>query len=286
MYAIAGVTGHTGTAVAEALLAQKQPLRVIVRSEEKGAAWKKRGAEVAVAELGNAAQLAAALKGVKGAYLLCPPNFAAADYLKDRKLLMEGMTEGLKQARVTNVVFLSSGGAQNPEGTGPVVALHRAEKMLRGIAPSVTFVRAAYFLENWASSLPTMKEKGILPHFGPVDMKFPQVCSADIGAAVAGALLSPADGTQVLELAGPEDFSVQDVAKVFSELLGKPLQAVAAPVEGAFEGLKQAGVPDEMARLYAQMYQAMGKGLLAWEFPGKITRGRTGLKAALQPLVR
>ena len=49
MYAVAGVTGHTGKAVAETLQAKGQPVRVIVRDEAKGASWKARGAEIAVA---------------------------------------------------------------------------------------------------------------------------------------------------------------------------------------------------------------------------------------------
>lgn len=285
MFAIAGVSGHTGAVVADTLLSKGQKVRVIVRSAEKGAAWQKKGAEVAVADLGDVAALTKALTGVTGAYLLSPPNFAAADFLADRTALIGTMAKAITASGLKSLVFLSSVAAQHPAGTGPIVTAHRAEQAFGKLAPSVTFIRAAYFLENYGSVIPVAKAQGVLPNFGPVDVKFPQVCTKDIGEAVVQALLTPADGTRVVELAGKEDWSVQDVAAALSSLLGKPVQAVAAPVEAAKAGLMQNGVPESMATLYAEMYAGMGKGLIMFEKPGSLTRGTTALVDALRPLV-
>jgi uncharacterized protein YbjT (DUF2867 family) len=285
MFAIAGVSGHTGAVVADTLLSKGQKVRVIVRNAEKGVAWQKKGAEVAVADLGDVAALTKALTGVTGAFLLSPPNFAAADFLADRTTLIGSMAKAVTASGLKNLVFLSSVAAQHPAGTGPIVTAHRAEQAFGKLAPSVTFVRAAYFLENYGSVIPVAKAQGVLPNFGPVDVKFPQVCTKDLGAAIVRALLEPADGTRVVELAGKEDWSVQDVAAALSTLLGKPVQAVAAPVEAAKAGLMQNGVPESMATLYAEMYAGMGKGLILFEKPGSLARGTTALIDALRPLV-
>jgi uncharacterized protein YbjT (DUF2867 family) len=285
MYAVAGVTGHTGAATAEALRARNLPVRVLVRRAEQGAPWKQKGCEVAVADLADPAALAAALQGVRGAYLLSPPNMGAADFLADRKAFLDKLVEGLTRARVPNLVFLSSIGAQHPAGTGPIVTVHRAEQALRGLAPSVTFVRAAYFVENWGAVMGLVKGQGVLPHFGPIDVKFPQVCARDIGEAAARALAAPAEGARVVELAGREDWSVEDVAAALGALLGKPVKAVSAPVEAAQAGLQQAGVPAEMARLYAEMYRGIAAGLVAYERPQAVVRGATPLADALRPLL-
>jgi uncharacterized protein YbjT (DUF2867 family) len=285
MYAVAGVTGHTGAATAEALRAAGHPVRVLVRRAEQGEPWKKKGCEVAVADLADPAALATALQGVRGVSLLSPPNMAAVDFLADRTALLEKIVEGLKRARVPGLVFLSSVGAQHPAGTGPIVTAHRAEQALRGLAPSVTFLRAAYFLENWGSVVGLAKGQGILPHFGRVDVKFPQVCARDIGEAAARALTAPGEGTRVVELAGQQDWSVEDVAAALGALLGKPVKAVSAPVEAAEAGLAQAGVPKEMARLYAEMYRGIAAGLVAYERPQAVVRGSTPLADALRPLV-
>lgn len=284
MYVVAGVTGHTGAATAQALLSKGQKVRVIVRNPEKGEAWRAKGCEVAVADLADPVALAKALEGAEGVFLLSPPNFAATDFLADRKAFVEKLVEGLKRAKVPNVVFLSSAGAQHPGGTGPVVTVHRAERALRAIAPSVTFIRAAYFVENWGSVIPVAKAQGVLPHFGATNVKFPQTCAKDIGEAAAKALTSPAAGTRVVELAGKEDWSADDIAAALGALLGKEVKAVGAPAEAAAAGLAQAGVPAEMARLYGEMYVGMTKGLLAFEKPESVIRGSTSLSDMLRAI--
>ncbi len=285
MYAIAGVTGHTGAATADALLARGRKVRAVVRSAEKGEPWRRKGCEVAVADLGDPAALSKALEGTEGAFLLSPPNFAAKDFVADRKALLDRVADAVRRAKLRNLVYLSSVGAQHPAGTGPIVTVHRAEQALRDIAPSVTFVRAAYFLENWGAVAAVVKGQGVLPHFGPVDVKFSQVCARDIGEAAAGALVAAVPGTRFVELAGREDWSVEDVAAALGKLLGKPVKAVSAPVEAARAGLEQAGVPPEMARLYAEMYAGIGKGLVAWERPEAVSRGSTPLEEALRGVV-
>ncbi len=285
MYVIAGVSGHTGAATAAALLSRGHKVRIVVRNAGKAEPWKRKNCEVAVADLADPAALAPALEGAEGAYLLSPPNFAATDFLADRMAFLDRMIEGVKRSKVRNLVFLSSIGAQREAGTGPIVTLHRAEQVLRGIAPSVTFIRAAYFLENWGSVVPVAKAQGVLPHFGPTDVKFAQVCARDIGEAAASALVTAADGTRVVELAGQQDWSVEDVAAAVGTLLEKPVKAVGAPVGAARAGLEQAGVPAEMARLYGEMYAGIVKGLIAFERPQGVTRGSTPLVDALRAVV-
>jgi uncharacterized protein YbjT (DUF2867 family) len=51
MYVILGASGKTGGQAADALLRMGKPVRVVVRNAEKSAAWKARGADVAVADV-------------------------------------------------------------------------------------------------------------------------------------------------------------------------------------------------------------------------------------------
>src|SRR5438046_9512437 len=124
MYVIAGVTGHTGRGVAETLLAQREKLRVIVRNAQQGEAWKQRGAEVTVAQLGDATAVAKALGGAKGAYLLVPPRYDADDMLGAQRPVIDALAEAVRKSGVPHVVLLSSLGAELNEGTGPIKGLH------------------------------------------------------------------------------------------------------------------------------------------------------------------
>ncbi len=74
MYIVSGATGQTGSVVARTLLEKDLPVRVIVRSEEKGKPWKDLGAEVAIADVRDADALTTAFEGGKVLYLTNPPN--------------------------------------------------------------------------------------------------------------------------------------------------------------------------------------------------------------------
>jgi len=66
MFVIMGATGNTGSAVAETLLRWKQPVRIVVRSADKAASWKAKGAEIAVASLDDVYAVDAEARRVAG----------------------------------------------------------------------------------------------------------------------------------------------------------------------------------------------------------------------------
>jgi uncharacterized protein YbjT (DUF2867 family) len=285
MFAVAGVSGRTGAATAEALLKQGQKVRVLVRTPAQGEPWIRRHAEVALVDFNDEASLTTALKGMSGAFLLLPPQPAAADFLASGAALTEHLVRAVKAAALKSLVFLSSVGAQHPAGTGPVVALHRAEKALKGATPSLTFLRPAYFLENWAPQLMPALETGELRFFGPTHLKFPQVCAHDVGVAAANALVASPHGTHVIELSGRENWSPEDVAAVVHALLETPVKAVSVPVEQCKAALLASGLSEDQASLYAELYQGMGRGLLSFAHPHGGQRGTSTLSDALKPLV-
>ena len=153
MYVIAGVSGNTGSVVANTLLEQGKKVRVLVRDATKGEPWKARGAEVAVGSIDDEQALTKALEGATGAYLLSPPNLASSDFITEKRATVETIARAIAASKVPHVVFLSSSGAQHEAGTGIIRTVHFAEQRLAKTAAKLTFIRAAYFLENWASVL-------------------------------------------------------------------------------------------------------------------------------------
>lgn len=55
-------------------------------------------------------------------------------------------------------------GAQQSDGTGPVLGLRDAEAVFSRAKAAATVVRAAYSMENWGRSLYAV-EQGVLPTF-------------------------------------------------------------------------------------------------------------------------
>jgi len=283
MYVVAGVTGHTGRVVAEQLLSAELPLRVIVRDAAKGAEFAARGAEVAVADLGDASALAQALDGAEAAYLLCPPDSAASDFLADRRRIVDSVARAVEASWLPRLVWLSAKGAHLPSGTGPIRVSHHAEQAL-AFHQNVSFVRAASFVENWLSALPFVRAEGRLPVFQDPDRKIAMVSTADIGRIAVEALLDE-EQPRFLELAGDDDASPRDVAGWLGERLGRPVEVMHLGPAAAAQAMVRAGMSADLSRLYAEMFTAVDAGLVQWEHPETVRRGYRTVAEALEEIL-
>ena len=285
MFVVIGATGNTGSAVVQTLLSRKQPVRIVVRSADKGAAWKARGAEVAVASLDDVQALSKAFEGSKGLYLMVPPNYGATAWLSDQQARMDRAVEAVKKSGVSHVVYLSSIGAQLPSGTGPIRAVHYGEGKLEGAAKHLTILRPPSFMENWAPVMGVVKDQGILPTFVAPQIKIPTISTRDIGRIGAERLLSGGQGRAVVELTGPEEYSADQAAEALGAILGKKVVTQHAPLSAVVPTYKSFGFSDEAAKLFEEMYSGFAKGVIGYEHPGSLVRGTVTLTEALRAMV-
>ena len=285
MFVVVGATGNTGSAVAETLLSRKQPVRVVVRSAERGAAWKAKGAEIAVASLDDVSALTKAFEGANGVYLLVPPNYGATAWLVDQQARMDRAAEAVKMSAVGHVVFLSSIGGHIAEGTGPIRAAHYGEQVLGAVAKNLTILRPPYFMENWAPVLGAAKGQGILPTFIVPTAKIPMIATGDIGRIAAERLIASGHGRQVVEMAGPEEYSPDQVAAAVGQILRTPVTAQHAPLSAVVPTFKSFGFSDEAAKLFEEMYTAFSTGVIGYEHPATLVRGNVTLAEALRVMV-
>lgn len=286
MYAIAGVSGNTGSVVAEELLRRGKKVRVIVRSAEKGEPWKAKGAEVAVASVGDTEAIAAALSGVEGAYLLSPPDLSTTDMIARGRQVGDSYAGAIRKSGVPHVVFLSSIGAQHEHGTGAIRSLHQIEQRLLPLGIRLTLLRPAYFLENWGASLATVVAEGVLPTFLPAALRLPQIATRDIGVAAAEALENARDGVRVLELAGPDDYTPDDIATAAGTILGKRVSVAVGPLDAVVPAFTSFGISEHLAGLYREMYEGIIAGTVSWDGAGERKRGSTTPAAVLTPMLR
>ncbi len=283
MYVVFGVTGNTGKVVADTLLAQKKPVRVVVRDAAKGAPWKARGAEVAIATVTDAKAIENALRGADGAYILLPPNYASNTVLEDKKKEVAAFAAAIPASGVKHVVLLSSVGAHQPDGTGPIRSVHAAEKVFAGLGVPFTFLRAPYFMENWATSLGPVKEAGTL--YAMFQKKIPMIATKDIGTTAAQLLIEGASKTTVVNLHGPAEHDPADVAKTLGKILGKDVNVVFVPEAGRVGALTAAGLTPDLADLYREMTAGVDNGKVTFEAGGRDLKGSTGLETVLRGLL-
>lgn len=285
MFVVLGATGNTGAVVAETLLGRKQPVRVVVRSDEKGAVWKAKGAEVTVASLDDVSALTKAFKGAAGLYVLVPPNYGAEAWLADQRTRMDRAAEAVQKSGVDHVVFLSSVGGHIHGGTGPIRAASYGEQAFGCTAKRLTILRPCYFMENWAPVIGAAKAQGVLPTFIAPQAKIPMISTKDIGRIGAEQLMTGGYGKQIVEMAGPEEYSPDDVAAALGQLLGKKVTTQHAPLSSVVPTFKSFGFSDEASRLFEEMYTAFSKSAIGYEHPAKLVRGKVTLAEALRAMV-
>ncbi len=288
MFVIVGANGNTGRIAAESLLANHQPVRVVVRDAKSEAAWRAKGADVAVAALDDGASLPRAFAGATGVYLLVPPDLGATDLNGRARTLIGNAAKALTEAAVKHVVLLSSVGAQHAAGNGPIASLHIAEQIL-GAVPGLgrTFLRAGYFIENHGSVIGAVTGNGVLPTFLPADLKVPTIGTADIGRFAAKALVEPArpDETRIWNITGAADASERDVAAAFAALLGREVAVIESPLDAVVPTFTSFGISEHMASLYREMYDGIVKGIVAYPAGAEVRRGSEGPREVLARLL-
>lgn len=284
MFVVAGVTGNTGSVVARTLRAAGKQVRVLVRNESARASLEAQGYSVQIAALEDKEKLTVALRDAKGAYLLIPPYYGPGNLQHQRKVA-DSIAHALRATSVPRVVLLSSIAAQQKEGTGPILSVRHLEQLTEDIA-GLTYLRAAYFQQNWLGMLATAQEKQVLPSFMPSKSAVPMVATEDIGVVAAQLLLQKDEPARIVQLAGPTDYTPGEVAQEFEAALGHAVAALDLPVEQVTSAFMEFGVPEELAQLYQEMYAGMHRGVFEWQSGVSVTRGRTQLRELISSRVR
>ena len=286
MFVISGATGNTGSIVAQTLIDQGQPVRVIVRSEEKGVTWKAKGAEVAVAEIMDTEAMAKALEGAHGAYFLLPPDLNNEDFLGESLKRAESIVEAATAARLPHAVILSSVGAQHADKVGPISTIAHLEKLFVAASIPVSAVRPGYFLENIQELMPVVQHEGIYPSMIlPLDFKIDMVATKDIGLTIAEALIYPPSMPhRVIELKGAKQYSAEDIAAQFSKSLNRQITAVPVPRDSWVDIFKQNGLSQQSAESMAEMHENINNGRIEFLNPNA-KKGAVDLASFIEKLV-
>ena len=263
MYAITGITGKVGGAVGRTLLDAKLPVRAIARDANKGEAWSARGCEVALADITDSAALAAAFEGAEGVFVLIPPMFDPTPSFPEARSVSASLKSALKTALPQKVVCLSTIGAQAVQ-PNLLNQLGIMEQTLATLPIQVAFLRAAWFMENFAWDVSPAREKGVIPSFlQPLDKPFPMVATTDIGLVAARLLRETWSGRQIVELEGPRRIPPNEVAATFSQMLRKPVGIEVVPRQ-TWEGLfTSQGMKNPTPRI--QMLDGFNQGWIEFE---------------------
>lgn len=264
-YVITGGAGHISKPLTEKLLTAGHSVTVIGRNAENLKELVAKGAKAAIGSIEDVKFLAETFKGADAVYTMVPPNFAATEWKAWIGKIGGNYAAAIKDAGIKYVVNLSSIGAHLPDGVGPVSGLHRAEQALNKLqGVNIRHLRPSYFITNLLANVGLVKNAGIIgSNFGSNDQKLVLVHPDDIADVafeeLAGLKFS---GTSVRYIASDEK-NAKEVAEVIGKAIGKPdLPWIAFSDADALGGMLQAGLPEEIAKNYVEMGNALNTGIM------------------------
>ncbi|SFU73196.1 Uncharacterized conserved protein YbjT, contains NAD(P)-binding and DUF2867 domains [Polaromonas sp. YR568] len=281
MYAITGISGKVGGVVAQALLEAGKAVRAVVRDPAKGQAWASRGCEVALADMNDAQSLTQAFMGAEAVFVLLPPQFDPSPGSTEARRLIAALHSALQAARPQRVVCLSTVGAQAQQ-PNLLSQLGLLEQSLGNLPMPVTFLRAAWFMENAVWDIAPARESGVIPSFlQPLDRAIPMVATIDVGRTAAGLLQEVWTGCRIVELEGPGHYSPNDIAACLARLLRTGVRAEAVPRETWQARFNAQGMKNPEPRM--RMLDGFNEGWISFEHTPR--KGGVELETVLRSLL-
>lgn len=286
MFAVMGITGNVGGAVANTLLQHGKKVRGIVRDDSKAQAWKDKGVEVVTANYDD--HLTAAFTGVEGVFCMIPPNMVPDPGFLDSAARITAIKKAVLAAKPRRAVFLSSIGGEKTSGLGLVTTAHLLEEEFGSTGVPSAFLRAGSFMENILHSIPAARTTGMyFAFYQPLEHPFPLVATGDIGRVGAELLLQTWQGNRFIEISGPTYYSSNDVAAALEKALDQPVTAVAVPRETWVDTLAQHGMPAERSGAYIEMIDSVNSRWIDFEVPGtEHVKGTIDLVTAVKSLTK
>lgn len=289
LVAVFGATGSIGQATAEALGTQGASVRAVVRDPSRARRLEELGCEIAVADLRDPGQIAAAIDGAGAVQVIFPTAPQAADAVSEMRATIDAIAAALRTNAPPVVLAISDYGAELDVGTGVTLTFNYLEMQLGDLPGAVTFARSAEHMQNWARQIPAALRTGALESLHhPLTKRFPTVSAPDVGTITAELLLGPPPETspRIIHIEGPRRYTALDVAVALTDLTGREIVARELPRADWENALRRGGLSDSYARLIAELFDSHNAGRIGVAQGGEVRRGTTELRDVIASLLR
>ena len=255
---VIGASGNIGLATLNVLstkYADKVEIRAGVRDPEKADKVKGiAGVNVVKATQGDKAQLVKVFEGVTSLFIVVPGT-------ENRAELSTKTAEAAKEAGVKHLVVVS---VLTAEHTDTVFGkqFHEIESFISKLGVPYTFLRLPIFVENYFGFKETIQKMSTI--ILPVDPTKPYtpVVVGDAGKVAAAILVEPSKHANKTYPIVSDRHTHNDVAKTFSEALGKEVTVTTNSYEDAKKYFKLMGVefPEWRVDAILELYKLIDSG--------------------------
>ena len=234
MILVAGGTGTLGSHLVRTLSARRTPVRILTRKAERANHLAGTGVEVCVGDIRDAAAVERAMRGTS-AVVSAVQGFAGVEPAGP-EVDLDGNANLIRAALAAGTsrfVFVSAAGADPASPLGLRRIKYQTEQAVIHSGLSWTIVRPTVFLDTWIGLLGDMiAAKGAVTLFGRGNNPINFVSAQDVAALIECVTRSPDLVGTTLEIGGPENFTLNELARRLLTERGAdgPIRHVPVPV--------------------------------------------------------
>lgn len=222
---VSGASGQLGGQVVDDLLSRgvrAADLILVSRTPQELAKYAALGASTRAGDFTRPETLPAAYAG--GTRLL----LISINPIPNRPQAHKNAIDAAVKAGVKHIVYVSSVDADNPGDSKSAEEHRMTEQWVRESGVAWTMLRNHLYMDNLVSLAVRMVTDGKVV-IQPDEKPAAYVTRADCAAAAAAVLATRGHEGKIYEITGPELVLRRDVARIASELAGKPIEQVAGP---------------------------------------------------------
>jgi len=165
----------------------------------------------------NSETFVPALQNIDLLFLIRPPQ------ISDVNKYFAPLIEIIKQSSVKHIVFLSVQGVEKSK----IIPHHKIEKLILDSKIPFTFLRPAYFMQNFTTTLRNDLVNNQRIYLPAGQAKFTIIDVADIGAVTAKVLTEPKNHiNKSYELTNNESLTFTEMAEKISKGIGKTINFI------------------------------------------------------------
>ncbi|MGH4031710.1 NAD(P)H-binding protein [Actinomycetota bacterium Odt1-20B] len=270
MMVITTPTGDIGSQVLRILLDQApvhdEKLRVIVRDPARlpGPVREHGLVDVVTGSHNDPEVLDRAFAGADAVFWVVPPN----PHAPTLEAAFAGFTRPAAAAftahGVRHVVGVSALGRGTPvaDRAGFVTASLAMDDLIASTGVAYRALDNPSFMDNLLRQVDAIRDDGVFTDTLPGDRKVPSAATRDIAAAAVELLRDRSwTGTGSVPVLGPEDISPDDMARIMSEVLGRPVRHVRESLDSLGARLTSYGLGSAYVQGMVDMMRAKNEGL-------------------------
>jgi len=268
-YSITGSLGNISKPVVEKLASAGHEVTVISSNADKKSEIEQLNAKAAIGSVDDREFLAKAFSGADAVYLMIPNSFGQPDFYAYQKAVADNYVAAIKESGVKFVVLLSSIGAHLRKGAGQIDGLGYLEEQLLDLREvNVKMLRPSYFFYNLHALGDLIRHAGIMgSNSGGAEDMLALTHTSDIAEQVVKHLSDLNFRGHTHQYIVSDERTFGEIANVLSESISRPgIPWVQFSDEDSLQGMLQAGLGEDMAKLYVQMGKAFREGKAQEDF--------------------